>query len=65
MVSAFPDGIRYLRNVDLVTLATLAPHYCEVPALYAAYCAEAGEAPIGDVVGALAVLVAKRILRFA
>lgn len=65
VVPAFPQGIRYLRNVNLVELATLAPRHTEVPALYVAYCHEAGGAPIADVVGALAVLLAKGILRFA
>jgi len=65
VVPAFPEGIRYLRNVDLIALAGLAPQHTDVPALYLAYCAQAGGAPIVDVIGALAVLVAKGILRFA
>lgn len=65
VVPAFPQGIRYLRNVDLIALATLAPKYSDVPALYFAYCAEAGDAPIADVIGALAVLAGKGILRIA
>jgi len=65
VVPAFPHGIRYLRNVDLITLAELAPLHHDVPALFAAYCAQAGGAAIGDVVGALAVLAGKGILRFA
>ncbi|MBC8090252.1 MAG: FAD-dependent monooxygenase [Phycisphaerae bacterium] len=65
VVPAFPDGIRYLRNVNVVTLAALAPRHTDVPSLYLAYCREAGDAPIADLLGALAVLVAKGILRFA
>ena len=65
VVPAFPEGIRYLRNVDLIALASLAPQHTDVPALYLAYCAQAGGVPIADVVGALAVLVGKRILRVA
>ncbi|MBL0171078.1 MAG: FAD-dependent monooxygenase [Gemmatimonadaceae bacterium] len=65
VVPAFPGGIRYLRNVDLVALARLAPRFAEVPALYMAYCAEVGGAPIADVLGALSVLVGKGMLRLA
>ncbi len=65
VVPAFPNGIRYLRNVDLKALADLAPRYTQVPALYEAYCAQAGVAPIGDVLGALAVLLGKQMLRLA
>ena len=65
VVPAFPDGIRYLRNVDLKTLADLAPRHTQIPALYEAYCAQAGVAPLGDVLGALAVLLGKQMLRLA
>jgi hypothetical protein len=65
VVPAFPEGIRYLRNVDLIALADLAPDHHDVPALYLAYCAKAGGTPIADVLGALAVLVGKGILQAA
>lgn len=65
VVPAFPEGIRYLRNVDLLTLAALAPAQSDVPALYRAYCDRAGGAPVSDFLGALAVLVGKGILRLA
>lgn len=64
-VPAFPEGIRYLRNVDLIVLALLSSQHASVPALYEAYCAEAGVVPLADVLGALAVMVGKGILRFA
>ena len=60
--AAFPNGIRYLRNVDLLALVTLAPRHTQVPELYAAYGASVGQAPLPDVLGALAVLVAKGLL---
>ncbi len=59
---AFPQGIRYLRNVDLFTLALLAPQHSQVPDLYEAYCAAIGPAPLPDVLGALTVLIAKGVL---
>ena len=65
VVSAFPEGIRYLRNVDLIALAALAPEYSEVPALHGAYCTRFGGALIADVLGALAVMVGKGILHLA
>ena len=65
IVPSFPDGIRYIRNVDLMVLATLACRHEHVPVLYEAYRTEGGPASLPDVLGALAVLVGKRILRFA
>lgn len=63
LVSAtFPNGIRYLRNVDLLALTELAPQHIQVPELFAAYCEAAGQAPLPDVLAALAVLVAKGVL---
>jgi flavin-dependent dehydrogenase len=62
---AYPHGIRYLRNVDLVTLSSLAPLHSDIPSLYQAYCRECGPAPLSDMLGALAVLTAKGLLGFA
>ena len=60
----FTDGLRYLRNVDLVTLARLAPSHDQVPALYEAYSRAAAPVPLPDFLGALSVLVGKRVLAF-
>lgn len=60
-----PAPLRYLRNVDLIALADLAPAHDDVPALHAAYRRAGGGGDIPDVVGALAVLVAKGALRFS
>ncbi len=65
VVPAFPDGLRYVRNVDLVVLAGLATTHDQVPALFDAYCASAPPVSLPDLLGALAVLVGKGILRFA
>jgi flavin-dependent dehydrogenase len=65
VVPALRDGVRYLRSVDLVTLADLAPAHDDVPALYDAYNRAAPPAPLPDFLGALSVLVGKRVLDFA
>jgi hypothetical protein len=65
VVPAFRDGVRYLRNVDLVQLSSLAPRFDQVPDLYAAYNRAAPPAPLPDFLGALSVLIAKGILDLA
>jgi len=65
VVPAFPGGVRYVRNVDLVLLADLAPGHDSVPALFDAYNAAATPVPLPDFLGALAVLVGKGVLIFA
>ena len=63
MLPGFPDGIRHLRQVDLLRLVELAPRFDQVGDLYEAYVKAAGPAPLPDFLGALSVLVAKRALR--
>jgi len=65
VVPAFRDGVRYLRNIDLLKIVTLAPEHDQVPELYAAYNRAAPPAPLPDFLGALSVLVAKRMLDLA
>jgi flavin-dependent dehydrogenase len=65
VLGGLPIPVRYLRNVDLVALADLAPGYSDVPELYAKYRKSGGGGELPDVVGALAVLVAKGALRFS
>ena len=65
IVPAFPEGIRYIRSVDLMRLADLAPAQREVPALFDAYNKTGTPAAIEDFLGALAVLVGKGILEFS
>jgi flavin-dependent dehydrogenase len=60
----FSEGMRYLRNIDLVTLARLAPSHDQVPLLYEAYSRAAAPVPLPDFLGALSVLVGKRVLTF-
>ena len=62
----FPDGIRYLRDIDLVMLARLAPQHADVGEMYDALGrtrTSAGSAtdrnvPLPDFLGALSALIA-------
>jgi 2-polyprenyl-6-methoxyphenol hydroxylase-like FAD-dependent oxidoreductase len=53
---------RYLRNVDLVLLAALVGDGTEMGRLCASYEARAAALPLPDLIGAIAVLVAKGVL---
>jgi flavin-dependent dehydrogenase len=64
VVPAFPDGIRYVRNVDLVRLTELAPAHRQVPDLFAAYNSVASPAPLPDFLGALSLLIGKGFLEW-
>ena len=59
VVPAFPDGIRYARNVDLVLLSELAPAHHQVPHLFDAYNRTARAVPMPDFLGALSLLIGK------
>jgi flavin-dependent dehydrogenase len=65
VLAGLPTPVRYLRNVDLVALADLAPAHSDVPELYAKYRKSGGGGELPDMVGALAVLLAKGALRFS
>ena len=62
---AFPDGVRYLRSVDLVTIFELASAHDQVPDLFDACNRAAPPAALPDFLGALSVLVGKGLLAFA
>lgn len=62
---AFPDGVRYLRSVDLVAIVDLARVHDQVPDLFDAYNRAAPPAALADFLGALSVLVGKRMLILA
>jgi hypothetical protein len=59
---AFPSGIRFRDNVDLLTLARLAGECRLLPELLDAYTRSQGPAPLPDVLGGLSLLVAKGFL---
>ena len=62
---AFPNGIRYIRGIDVATIVALAPSHIQVPDLFDAYNRHAPPAPLPDFLGALAVLIGKGMLAFA
>jgi clorobiocin biosynthesis protein Clo-hal/halogenation protein CepH len=55
-------GIRYVRDVDMVTLVDLAPAFDHVPDLFGAYCRRAGPVALPDFLAALATAVARKWL---
>ena len=65
VVPAFPRGIRYVRNVDLLRLAELAPAHEQVPDLFDAYNRQAPPCALPDFLGALSLLVGKGALVLA
>jgi 2-polyprenyl-6-methoxyphenol hydroxylase-like FAD-dependent oxidoreductase len=58
----FPDGLRFLAGVDLLKLGAMACRYHQVPDLFDAYCRTHGAVALPSLLGALSVLVAKRVL---
>jgi flavin-dependent dehydrogenase len=61
--ASWPDGLRYLRGVDLVALLRLAPEHTDVGALFAANQSAAPLVELPDFLGALSVLLANGTLR--
>jgi len=64
IVPAFPAGVRYVRNIDLVRLSDLASSHDQVPDLFAAYNSVASPAPLPDFLGALSLLIGKGFLEW-
>ena len=64
VVPAFPEGVRYIRNVDLLRLGELASQYAQVPDLFDAYNRVEPPVPLPDFLGALSVLIGKGILEW-
>ncbi len=60
----WPDGVRYIRDVDLVALVRLAPKYPDVGELAEAYVREHGPVALPDLLGAVATLIAKGALAY-
>jgi hypothetical protein len=59
----WPDGLRYLRGVDVVDLMRLAPATKDVGVLLERFAQAHAGAAAPDVLGALAVLIARGALR--
>ena len=62
---AWPEGVRYLRNIDVLLLMRLAPEYRDVGALYDAVSAAQPVVSLPDFLGVLATLIAQGVLRHA
>ena len=60
--AAFPTGIRWVRDVDLVRLVGMAAAHDQVPDLWEAYNRSSPPVPLPDFLGALALLLGKGIL---
>ena len=60
-----PDGIRYLRGVDLVELVRLAPHHTDVGDLYGTVLRQQPGVGLPDFLAALSWLIARNVLRHA
>ena len=60
---AWPDGLRYLRGVDLVEVLRLAPHHRDAGELFEAVRASGREIDLPNFLGALSVLLATGALR--
>ena len=62
VVPAFPDGVRYVRNIDLLKLSELASTKTHVPDLFEAYNRVASPSPLPDFLGAMSLLLGKGFL---
>jgi flavin-dependent dehydrogenase len=62
VTATFPEGIRFLRGVDLLHLIDLAPAHADVGALFDAYSRSAAPVDLPDFLGTLAALVSWRVL---
>jgi hypothetical protein len=65
VLPSWPDGIRYLRSVDLVALVRTAPAHRDVGDLCEAMTRLQPGVPLPDMLGALSVLIARGALRHA
>ncbi|HEX7779505.1 MAG TPA: tryptophan 7-halogenase [Vicinamibacterales bacterium] len=63
LVPACPDGIRYLRGVDLLELGRLAPQFTDVGQIYEAQRRAQPDIALPDFLGALSVLIAWDVLQ--
>ena len=59
VTQANPVGVRFLHDVDVVTLVDLAPTCRQVPDVYEAYLRRAGPVDLGAFLTALATAVAR------
>jgi flavin-dependent dehydrogenase len=57
-----PQGVRFVRDVDVIALLEVAPAHERVPDAFAAYCRQHGPVALPDFLAALATAVARRWL---
>ena len=60
---ALPDGVRFLRDIDLPPLVAMAGRHDQVPDLYQAYLDRVATVSLPDFLGALSVLLGKGMLK--
>lgn len=63
MVPSWPEGVRYIRNVDVLLVLRLAPEHRDVGELYDAVVRVQPGVGLPDFLGVLATLVARGVLR--
>lgn len=59
VTATIPDGVRYVRDVDLIALVDLAPHFSQVPDLFDAYNRRTAPVSLPDFLSALSSALAK------
>ena len=64
VLPAWPDGLRYIRGVDVVSLVRLAPAHTDVGELVEVFVRAHGPLALPDVLGTLATVVAKGALEY-
>jgi flavin-dependent dehydrogenase len=62
---AFPDGLRFLRSVDVLAVTRIGAGEHDVGRMYERYVVEVGPAALPDFLGVLSVLLGKGICEFA
>ena len=62
LLAGWPDGVRYLRGVDLVTLVERAPSFSDVGEMYRATTDTQPGVGLPDFLGVLSVLIARGTL---
>jgi hypothetical protein len=62
VTEAWPGGLRFLRDVDLLGLLALAPEHEQVPDLFDAYNRRFAPVALPDFLGALSVMIAFGLL---
>lgn len=65
VAAAYPGGVRFVRNVDLLALVRIATRERDVGVMYERYVAREGRVALPDFLAALSTLVGRGLLRLA